>query len=250
MFYKILKKAIYTIPFLIIVGGLIFFFGTPWGRYSSFKKAYQYLENKYAQKIIIQDSVYDFKSGGYYFFAYPEGKKDIVFKVVQTNKGMIHFITPQATKRIDYKDNLFNVLWEKEIYNEIMILIKDIYPCPVSVKTHVQKNTVYNDYEKNIEFAKIPKFSDIINKVDWNYVIISFNIEKTLDKSNLNGDSEKIFKILNIIKDNGYKFERIDFNYDSDKKSQKEYFLIYYEEIEKIKNSDDVRKLLEDRCLD
>ena len=150
---------------------------TPWGRHSNLKKAYKYLENKYVQKIIIHDTFYDFKSGGYYFLAYPEDKNDILFRIVQTNKGMTSFIIPQSSERFDFKDNLFNVLWEREINDDISVLIEGVYPCKVSVQTRVHKNTVYNDYIENIGLDMIPSFFDVIDEVDWNYVVISFAIK-------------------------------------------------------------------------
>lgn len=249
MSHNIFKIITKIILFSIIIGVLMIFTGTPWDIYSNYRKASQYLKNKYAQEIIIKDSVYDFKFGGYYFFAYPEGRKDLVFSVVQNNKGMIQFVVPKTTKKFDFKDNLFIVMWEKEINDEISTITKSIYSCSVIVRTNVQLNNIYNDYEKNIAFDDIPKFSDIKNKIDWDHVIISFYIDKTIDKSNLYSDAQKIFIILDLIKKNGYKPGRIDFSFNSDKKSENEYIFIYHEDLEKINNIDDVRKLIEEKSF-
>lgn len=108
MSHNIFKIVTKIILFSVIIWIIMVFTGTPWDRYSNYRKASQYLKNKYSQKIIILNSEYDFKYSGYYFFAYPEGRKDLVFRVVQTKIGMLQFVVHKTTKKFDFRDNLFN----------------------------------------------------------------------------------------------------------------------------------------------
>ena len=170
--------------------------GTPWGKIEFRKEAIKYLEEKYAQKMIVHsDAEYSFKLGTYSISASPRDLKDIDFAVGQT---------PEQEDKL--WDNYFINYWEYQVNNQLNSILTLASPNhTVSGKVVIYNGLGLNHpiYSKNMP----PGYDEIKDQLEISSIYINFGRE--LDLENMEKEYTCIYDIFQCIKQNGFTFEKI-----------------------------------------
>lgn len=202
------KKLIrITILFLIVaicIVGLSRYWiynGLPWDKYSFSKKVNRYLSGKYSETMIVNDINYSFKNSTinhpfYYAIVYPKSNKSLMFRV-----------TENETSNMD--DNLVNVVWEKYVFNRVNIFLSEIYE-GIEYKIKITIPRVEIDYPT---INDIPKYENVGGKLLKEEKAI---IDIVIFSSGDNKDIEKLYMIVEIIRENKLWFNELSIRFTDD----------------------------------
>ncbi len=204
---------------------LMFFYGTPWEKNRAKQEIQNYLKDKYIEEMSIQVVHYSFGMG-YSAIANPKGNSDkyLAFRIdpIGNDKG--------------YKDEYFNVVWQKEISERAEKLIKDI--CDADdyfIFARVSRNPLYSEYTNNIK--NVPAYEEVKGLIK-KYTRITLYLKKSFEES----DYEKILSIVKCIGLSDLEFEGLEIKYTFNDTINKR-FSIDEEDIEEILTIDDIKNL-------
>lgn len=186
------------------------FNGTPWGKMEFRKEAINYLEEKYAEEMIVHsDAEYDFKLGIYSVSASPSDVRDIVFTVGQTQE-----------QKDKLWDSYFLRYWTYQANNQLKSILTLASPDhAVSGKV-----VIYNGLGLNHSInSKImpPSYDEVKDQLEISTIIIDFGRE--LDLRNIEREYTCIYDIFQLIKQNGFMFDTIRVNFNKQNKLDLDY---------------------------
>ncbi|MFE5319383.1 hypothetical protein ACFQ88_11815 [Paenibacillus sp. NPDC056579] len=194
------------IRLLLAVGVLLMvyfvFCGTPWGT-SEFKKdVIRYLEEKYAQEMVVNSNpYYSFELGTYSLSASPIDFKEVKYAVWQTT----------GNER-ELGDNYFVTYWAYQANKELNSYLSLAFPDnTVSGKVVIQHEPRLN-HSPNAKIMP-PSYDEVKGQLrNGTYIFIDFGRE--LDVEKIDQEYTYIYDIFHYIKQYGYTFDiiKVDFN--------------------------------------
>ena len=232
-----MKKKTFII--FIIFGFIIFIFssisvyfiGTPWGRVAAEKRAQEYLDNTYKQKMVVVDDTYDFKSEVYLVDANPINNKNIKFQVYVNSHGSVWYD--------DYYINKFSY----ELGKGIDCLTKDLF----GNRNRAYAYTICSDIldiqnlNENTQIRDVEKYFD-------NEYVISVIIDKKFNSVDREENVVKMFKLINYINNLNSKPDRISISFCYGENGLYTNFKLELdrEEYQKIHSISDLKNYIED----
>ena len=162
------------------------------------KKAQEYLDQTFSQKMIVIGSYKYIGSSYYNIKAFPENNEEFTF-YVKVNEDFTDWST-------DYSKSLF----EYELCKDINKQVKELYN-PES-KAHVSINTGVMTKEKMPFLTENTTLKEVEDAVNYNYTLDIFSHGEE-EYSDIDKQANKIIEILSFIKQHNLKPEEVSFVY-------------------------------------
>lgn len=231
------KKYVIILVILIALSSIIYFalFGNPLKKYLLKKQAYDYLQNRYDQKMVVSDVYYDFLLSSYQIKAYPIGQKYLEFNI---------FYIPEEKS---FGDDYLSQYWINEVDSELVPFVRYIYSNQAYAHFDFSMHPIYNVRNKLII---IPSYKDVLMKSVTSVEIFQYpksNIiidpKRGFNVDNADQEYDKMLDIIKYIVNQGYQPDDLTFvfvdNSGNILKADK-YEINSYSNLQNIKSKDDI----------
>lgn len=176
-----------------------------------------YLQKRYPDTFKVEQVYYGPQTGEYSCYAYPIKNKDMEFYVIakmnHNNKYVLH-------------DNYLNILWEKEINEELATSISSTFlPNKVSYYIEILGTPVFSEgkityvfkFSDYIPKSKLPTYDEVkrnpyINEI---YKKIELNINTQGNQIDIKNEYEKMLKVIQFVRQEEYNPTFLTISYGS-----------------------------------
>lgn len=198
-----MKKVIVLLVLLAVVLGVYFSFnGTPWGLYSVKQEASLYLQERYAQEMVITGSGYSLSDEHYYAEAHPKENPDLGF--------LVHKYKHRDRDGYWLSDHYPNVLWWIEMHAKLGAFAQQTFSEQDTVEVSLHDSGFHQQFDNKSKMTDeevMTYRSDTERREPFR---VTISVEREFDAQNADEEYRKIFDLVTFVKEKRYRVDEIE----------------------------------------